>query len=163
MTTLKEKLKKAGGVGPMLVFINLPYIILTLVFMHKNPEVLNLAVLDSPVFRWLSAGWLLFGVGFWISAVVVFTRNFERGILLTKGPFGWCRNPIYASFIVFIIPAFAVYFHAGMLILVDLVFYVMFKVAIHGETRVLEREYGDAYCRYRKTVNEILPFPPRKH
>lgn len=34
---------------------------------------------------------------------------------------------------------------------------------IHGETRVLEREFGDAYQKYRKTVHEILPFPPRKH
>jgi len=39
------------------------------------------------------------------------------------------------------------------------VLYLNFKISIHGENKVLEREFGEAYENYRKRVNEIIPFP----
>lgn len=46
-----------------------------------------------------------------------------------------------------------------MILSIALVLYLNFKLSIHGENKVLERKFGEAYNTYRKNVNEIVPGP----
>lgn len=153
-----------GGIGPKLALISLPYIVLAMLVMQRDPQFLKLHIGNS---GWISvAGYAWIGIGFlfYIATIVVFLTDFKKGLLVTRGTFGLCRNPIYASFIVFFIPGLALVFQSGMIISIALVLYLNFKISIHGENKVLEREFGEDYADYRKCVNEIIPFPViRKH
>lgn len=148
-----------GGIGPRLALICLPYIILSIIVMYQYPEFFNLKFLDSPVVRVLGFIWLGLGTILWISSAIVFLKHFKTGKLITHGPFYLCRNPIYSSMIVFIIPSLGVIFHSGLLFSIALVLYIGFKISIHGENRILEKTFGEEYEYYQKTVNEIFPFP----
>jgi protein-S-isoprenylcysteine O-methyltransferase Ste14 len=148
-----------GGIGPKLALITLPYILLSILITQKDPQFLKLNLADA---EWITvAGYTLIGIGFlfYVTTIVVFLTDFKKGLLVTRGTFSLCRNPIYASFIVFFIPGLALVFQSGMILSVALVLYLNFKISIHGENKVLQREFGEAYIEYRKNVNEIIPFP----
>ena len=148
-----------GGIGPRLILMCLPYIILALSVGNKYPEFLNIQYFDQVGLKNLGIFWLTVGLAFWISSVIIFLTDFKTGILITRGTYSLCRNPIYASMIIFIIPAFALIFHSGLIASIDLVFYLGFKISIHGENILLERAFGNSYEIYKQSVNEILPFP----
>jgi protein-S-isoprenylcysteine O-methyltransferase Ste14 len=147
------------GCGPKLALLCLPYIILSLIVMYMYPEFLDLRFLNSIYAKVTGLIWLGFGITFWIYSAVFFLKYFKPGELITKGPFGLCRNPIYSSIIVFIIPSLALIFHSGLTFSIALVLYIGFKISIHGETNVLRRIFGEEYEIYEKSVNEIFPFP----
>jgi len=148
-----------GGIGPKLMLMCLPYIILALSVDFKYQEFLNIEYFDRVVFKYLGLFWLAAGFAFWISSVIIFLTDFKKGNLITRGTFGWCRNPVYASMIIFILPAFALIYHSGLIASIVLVFYIGFKISIHGENIVLKRTFGNEYEIYKQSVNEILPFP----
>jgi protein-S-isoprenylcysteine O-methyltransferase Ste14 len=148
-----------GGIGPKLMLLCLPYIILALSVGFKYPEFLNIEYFDHLVFKNLGLFWLVAGFAFWISSVIIFLTDFKTRKLITRGTFGWCRNPVYASLIIFILPAFALIYHSGLIASIVLVFYIGFKISIHGENILLERTFGNEYEIYKQSVNEILPFP----
>jgi len=147
------------GCGPKLALLSLPYIILSLIIMYMYPEFFDLRFLNSIYAKVTGLIWLGFGITFWIYSAVFFLKYFKPGELITKGPFGLCRNPIYSSIIVFIIPSLALIFHSGLTFSISLVLYIGFKISIHGETNVLRRIFGEEYEIYEKSVNEIFPFP----
>ena len=147
------------GCGPRLALLCLPYIILSLTIMIRYPEFLDLRFLDLTLLKVIGVIWLGMGLIFWGYSAVYFIKYFKPGTLLTKGPFAICRNPIYSSIIVFIIPALGIIFHSGLTLSIALVLYIGFKISIHGETSVLRKIFGEEYDKYVKSVNEIIPLP----
>ena len=147
------------GCGPRLALLCLPYVILSLIVMYKYPEFFNLRFLDFAFAKVAGFSWLGLGIIFWIYSAIYFLKYFKPGKLITKGPFALCRNPIYSSIIVFIIPALALIFHSGLLFTISLVLYIGFKISIHGEVNILRKIFGEKYEEYEKSANEIIPFP----
>jgi len=147
------------GCGPKLALLCLPYIILSIIVMFRYPEFFNLGFLDLAIIKYLGLIWSGLGMIFWIYSAIYFLKYFKPGKLITGGPFALCRNPIYSSIIVFIIPSLALIFHSGLILSISLVLYLGFKLSIHGETNVLRRIFGKEYDIYERSVNEIFPFP----
>jgi len=147
------------GCGPKLALLCLPYVILSLIVMYKYPGFFDLRFLDLPVAKVFGFIWLGMGVVYWIYSAVYFLKYFKPGKLITQGPFALCRNPIYSSIIVFIIPSLAIIFHSGLLFTISLVLYLGFKISIHGEVNILRKTFGEEYEIYEKSANEIIPFP----
>lgn len=148
-----------GGIGPKLALLCLPYIILSLIVMYRYPDFFDLGFLNFSNAKILGFIWLTLGVIYWLWAAIFFLIYFKGNNLITGGPFALCRNPIYSSIIVFIIPALALIFHSGLIFSVSLVLYIGFKISIHGERNLLRRIFGEEYEVYEKSVNEIFPFP----
>jgi protein-S-isoprenylcysteine O-methyltransferase Ste14 len=108
----------------------------------------------------LGCGFTAVGALFWGWTAVYFLRRFFSGRLLTGGPFAWCRNPIYASMIVFIVPGIALLWDAWPLLVADVALYVIFRRFIGREYAALARAFGREYERYEASVPELLPVPP---
>lgn len=147
------------GCGPKLALLCLPYVILSLIVMYRFPEFFDLKFLNLPFVKVLGIVWLALGMIFWIYSAIFFLKYFKPGKLITKGPFAFCRNPIYSSIIVFLIPSLALIFHSGLTLSISLVLYLGFRISIHGEVNVLRRTFAEEYEIYEKSVNEIIPFP----
>lgn len=149
-----------GGIGPKLALLGLPYVILSLAIMVHDPEFMDLGFLNTPFVKALGFVWLAIGFIFWVASAWIFLNRFKSGKLITKGTFAWCRNPIYASMILFIIPSLGVILHSGLILSIAVVLYIGFKISIHGEVILLKRTFGEAYEDYQRLVNELFPFPP---
>jgi protein-S-isoprenylcysteine O-methyltransferase Ste14 len=82
--------------------------------------------------------------------------------LATAGLFGIVRNPMYAAWIVFIIPGLVLLTRSWPLLLTPLVAYTAFKLLIRRENEYLEKRFGEDYRKYRAEVNELFPWPRKQ-
>lgn len=148
------------GVGPRMALALAPFLAATIWLRISHPA-FSAIPLPTALRLALGAGLLALGLAFWAWSAVHFIRHFFAGRLLTAGPFTWCRNPIYASFIVFLLPAAALLADAWPLLVADLALYLIFRGLIGDEDRMLAERFGAEYQAYRRRVGEVLPLPPR--
>lgn len=88
-----------------------------------------------------------------------FTVGFNKGELVTTGIFSVVRNPIYAAWILFILPGIMIFFQSWLMLATSLVTYIIFKAFIKEEEQYLEKTFGQAYLDYKSKVNGLFPFP----
>ena len=107
---------------------------------------------------WVGIILLIIGVYFWISSAILVKMAFESRRLVQTGVYGFSRNPMYAGFIVFIIPGLALVLNNMLLIVVSVAMFVVFKLRIGLEESFLSKEFGVEYERYRTRVPQLIPF-----
>jgi len=107
------------------------------------------------------AGCLLLaaGIPFCASAMLTLRRGFPKGELFTGGVYGWCRHPIYASWIVFLVPGLLLLLGSWNFVLVPLAMYAVLRLTVQREEEWLEATFGEKYRAYRERVPAVLPLP----
>jgi len=148
------------GVGPRMGLALAPWLAAAIGLRWWAPEMSAIPLLPPMPRFALGAVLLALGLAFWVWSAIHFIRRFFAGRLLTSGPFAWCRNPIYASFIVLLIPAAALMADAWPLLAADAALYVIFRKYIGVEDRMLADRFGAGYQAYRLRVGELVPLPP---
>lgn len=150
------------GVGPRMGLTWMPWLLAAIGLRVWGPALSAIPVLPAAVRLTLGAALLGLGLAFWAWSAAYFLRHFFAGRLLTSGPFAWCRHPIYASFIVLLVPAAALLANAWPLLAADLALYLVFLGFIGAEDRMLADRFGERYQQYRRRVGALLPVPPRR-
>ncbi len=100
----------------------------------------------------LGAVFLLAGVPFWLLSTGMFLLAYFRGRLETRGPFAVMPNPIYGSWIVFVIPGISLVLNWWPILLTSVVMYAAQRMFIHVEDDALRQKFGRQYDEYRKKV-----------
>jgi len=83
--------------------------------------------------------------------------NTTEGELVTHGPYGFVRNPIYAAVILFAWAGVGAHLNLvsvglGLLVLAGML------VRIFAEERELQAHYKDTYAAYCRRVKRLVPF-----
>lgn len=157
------KLLKAGngmnilGQGGRIILFTLPSLVAAIWLKRALPAIAALPSAFGPL-QPLGYVLLLPGVLLWLGGIVQLLLNFPRGKLVTRGAYGVCRNPIYASFIVFILPAISILTLAWVYFAVAVVLYLGVRLFIGKEEKQLLQVFGDEYARYLSRVSRIAPF-----
>lgn len=157
------KLIKAGngmnivGQGGKIILFTLPAAAAALWLQMKFPA---LAALPQALGFLRPAGFVLLapGAALWAGGLVQLLAAFSKGRLATTGAYGICRNPIYASFICFILPAVSLLARTWVWLAAAAFLYLGVGLFIGAEERKLLQVFGDEYARYRKRVGRVLPF-----
>jgi len=147
------------GVGPKIALPTLAYAALAGAATRMSPRICLLFSGISGAVLIAGALLILAGVALLIAAATAVTRAYRDGRLITSGVFALCRHPIYAAWIVLIVPGLMLLTRSWPLLLTPLLAYAVFKVLIHEEDDYLSRQFGTAYDDYRARVNELVPFP----
>ena len=141
------RLALAGGAGVAVVLLLRKCLGWTLPLPAAWAQVLRLA-----------GGFLLLaGLGFWADSVRRMVPAFRARRLATEGVYRRCRNPMYAAFIVFILPGLALAFNEFLILAVALAMYLEFRRHIGREEEFLRREFGAAYEQYARKVPQLFP------
>jgi protein-S-isoprenylcysteine O-methyltransferase Ste14 len=98
------------------------------------------------------------GLALWLTAVVQLLVGFPRGKLVTSGAYGVCRNPIYSSMALFVLPGVSLMTGTWAYLVPAAVLLVAVLVFIREEERDLLRVFGDEYRRYTARVHRVIPF-----
>jgi len=104
----------------------------------------------------LGALFLLVGVPFWLLSTGMFLLAYFRGRLETRGPFAVMPNPIYGSWILFVIPGISLVLNWWPVLLTSVVMYAAQRMFIREEDDALREKFGGQYDEYRKKV--LIPF-----
>lgn len=145
------------GVGPIWGLATLVYASVAVLAGRLRPDVVCL----PPDLHglWLAAGGILLLLGLGVYAVSLHALNegFRKGVLVTKGPFAAVRHPIYAAWILLVIPAAGLLLESWLLLTTPVIAYLAFKTVIGKEDRALGSQFGDVYRQYRSKTPELFP------
>ncbi len=105
-------------------------------------------------------GILLIAVGlyFWISSALLISKAFRSHRLEISGVYRLSRNPLYAAFIVFIVPGIAFLCNDLFICAVSLAMFAAFKLRIGKEEEFLRKEFGEEFQRYAQKIAQLIPF-----
>lgn len=85
------------------------------------------------------------------------TRNVGAPKLVTSGPFGYVRNPLYVSNIL-LYTGFAVMANLLWLAIATAVWFIIqYSLIVSREEEFLKGEFGGAFEKYRKSVPRFIP------
>lgn len=149
------------GVGPLIFIPALTYLLVLVPLRLKGGHWLGWSFLPRPVC--LPPAYVLLGLG--LSCYLLAFRQLRRaaraGRLATRGMFRCCRHPIYASWILVILPGLSLALGTVLAFAVVPYALLVFRLFIRGEERELERRFGGAYRAYRDRTLALIPWPPR--
>lgn len=147
------------GIGPKITIISCSYFIVASLLTLFYPEIFILKIVPYSFFIVTGSFLLTIGIPILIIAGLAVSRGFKKGELVTSGVFSFSRNPLYAAWILFLIPGVMMFFRSWLMLGTSLAAYGAFKIFIGEEYEYLRRTFGEAYDRYESSVNELIPLP----
>jgi protein-S-isoprenylcysteine O-methyltransferase Ste14 len=114
--------------------------------------------------------WILFGIAglFLGGGLALLSRALKelhrakvRDAPARYGTYSLCRHPVYASWILFLLPAIAILTGSWPMLGLPLAGWLGYKAAISREEKELEVRYGGTYTDYCAKTRELLPLPPK--
>jgi len=150
--------KTMGRWGVGLIFAPMSGIILTLfITLHYAFFTDFNFILPRNISQMFGIFFVVLGLVFYIASSIQLHGQFTKRKLITNGFYSFSRNPIYSSWILFIIPGSALIIDSVLLLLAPVLLYIMFRFLVVREEEYLEREYGDEYLEYKKRTGRIMP------
>jgi protein-S-isoprenylcysteine O-methyltransferase Ste14 len=146
------------GIGPLLVIVGGIAIIVILIIQNLCGLVVIVSSSWQQAFRVIGVIFLVIGLWFWSSSAVLIKKAFGSHRLETSGVYRLSRNPMYAGFIVFIIPGIAFVTGNLLIVFVSVLMFVCFKFLIKKEEEFLRREFGNEFEIYSRKVAQLIPF-----
>ena len=108
---------------------------------------------------------VLAGLGFFLSAIITLGQNFAAvaqvksdGNLVTRGPYGIVRNPIYLGYFLILVATPLAFGHLQNLAIAVALYLLGAVPRILLEERVLRAHFGATYDSYAARVNRLIPF-----
>jgi protein-S-isoprenylcysteine O-methyltransferase Ste14 len=160
---MKNKLKSPvglnpGGIGPKIFKSTMPFLIAGILLGIFFPSTFTFPFSIRFVLKIL--GWIMLGIGIlaYLLTMVHFLKNFSKGILITDGIFRLSRNPLYSSWILFILPGISFVTDNWTILISAIALYVFFVINIKEEEESLSAIFGDEYTQYCNKVGRIFFF-----
>lgn len=100
---------------------------------------------------------IVLGLIVMISGGATVMHAYNQDTLCTRGICGVCRHPIYAAWVVFLVPGIALLLNSWITLAAVPVLYVALRWFVRDEEAYLERRFGDEYRAYKRRVPAILP------
>jgi protein-S-isoprenylcysteine O-methyltransferase Ste14 len=149
------------GIGPKIGRILIPWLALT-IFLSYISNRFNFFTERNSALTISGAVLLVFGLIFYFTSVRLLLRGLKEGKLVTSGTFSLCQNPLYMSFILFLVPAIALLLNSWLVLTACVVGFVLLKVYVSKEYEILEDAFGDEYLKYKSETPEFIPLPFKK-
>lgn len=147
------------GIGPKFALVPIIYGLLAGLITWLYPEIFVIEGISYAVLATAGGVFLFMGLAMLVLTVREFNKGFNEGKLVTTGFFSISRNPIYASWILFILPGMMLFTKSWPLLTVPLAAYAGFKFFVKKEVDFLTKKFGPEYLGYKSKVNELLPIP----
>lgn len=149
------------GIGPKVAVVLLPWLALSIFLSSIYKERFLYTVSGSDTVLISGIILMIIGLVFYISTVKFLLRGIKETKLMTTGAYKLCQNPLYSSFILFLIPALSLILNSWLVLTTSVVGYVLFSIFVKQEYRELESIFGEEYLKYKSTTPEFFPNPFR--
>jgi protein-S-isoprenylcysteine O-methyltransferase Ste14 len=152
MTKRRVKEMGVGGVGPKIILPMIIMLALTIEISILYRPAFDFSFLSRELTLALGVLLLVIGVPLWLWSVMTFFIAYQKKELATGGPYKLMPNPVYSSWIVFIVPAIALLLNFWLVLATSVVMYLCQVRFIHEEDDYLRNQFGKKYEEYRKKV-----------
>jgi protein-S-isoprenylcysteine O-methyltransferase Ste14 len=147
------------GIGPQFTVWSVGYGAVCLLVSFLFPDVFLIDFVPAWVLVLLGALLVAVGVPFFFVSAAAVHRAYHAGRLLTGGIYALCRHPLYASWILLLVPGIVLIARTWLGLSVPVFMYVLLRILMREEEDYLESRFGEEYRAYRARVPAILPLP----
>ncbi|VBB09577.1 phospholipid methyltransferase [Lucifera butyrica] len=144
------------GVGPQIAISTLIYLVLML-YIDKIIHNLTIISEEFSILHFLSGILIITGFVIWFIAVRTIFTMYKLDYLYRDGFYAFCRHPLYADFIVILVPGFCLLSNSWLVLTTPFFMYLAFRYFIKKEEQHLIEQFGEAYIQYKQEVNAIIP------
>jgi len=150
------------GIGPKIAIVLLPWLAATIILSCTKHELFKFGNGGSNILLIPGIMLMVLGLGFYFSTVRLLLKGLKETRLVTSGTYNLCQNPLYASLILFIIPALSLLLNSWLILTSSLIGYILFKIFIKKEYNELETFFGENYLKYKRETPEFFPLPLKR-
>lgn len=148
---MKSKMNIAG-VAPIIAIPTFLYLILTIIITYSAGTTFKITLHSSTAMIVVGVLMILFGAVIVASCARKLLKSFDKGILLTDGLYKFFRNPMYAAYLIFIIPGICILFNSWLALTALILNYILFSILIKREYQYLHGKFGKEYEDYLAKV-----------
>ena len=145
------------GVGPKFTILSISYSLVILFVSCYFYPFFRINFLSRSSLITIGIILILIGIPLCIISVFAINRAYNSGKLVTRGIYRCCRHPMYASWVVFIVPGMVLLANSWIGLTVPLVMYVLLCILVKKEEIYLGEQFGEEYVEYKKKVPSVLP------
>lgn len=150
------------GVGPAVAVPTACYGLAATVASLVWPSASAILWVPYPLLATVGGVLLAVGVAWYAIGVRTVHRAYRAERLVTDGLYAVCRHPIYAAWILFLLPALGLLADSWLVLSAAVVMYVLTRLLVRREERSLEAQFGEPYAEYKRRTNAIFPTLPRR-
>lgn len=146
------------GVGPIFAALSVMYGFITFIISLYFYPFLKIRFIQDQILMILGIILVVIGVTFLIISVKTVYKAYNSDKLVTTGVYKFCRHPLYASWVIFIVPGVVLLFNSWIGLTTPIFMYVILRILVKKEEIYLERRFGIQYLEYKKKVPCIFPY-----
>jgi protein-S-isoprenylcysteine O-methyltransferase Ste14 len=154
---MNEKMSR-WGVGPIFALLSLTYAALLEILIRLLKLQFPMDLISHSILVIIGVCLILIGVPFFVVALLSVHRAYSADKLITTGIFSLCRNPVYASWIVFFVPGIMLIRANWLGVTIPVFMYIVVRLMIKREENYLVSIFGNEYLDYKKKIMCIMPF-----
>jgi len=154
---MKEKMSR-WGIGPIFTTLSLIYGLMTIIISYSFQPFFRMAFIPYRFLFFLGIFLIVIGFPFVMASAITVMRAYNADKLVTDGMFKFCRHPLYASWVVFIVPGIALLSNSWIALTTPIFMYFILYVLVKKEEAYLENVFSTEYANYKKKVPCILPY-----
>ena len=160
----KRVARHVGSLTILALALAVPYFVGALAYVLAPSLIAPLLIPLSDWFRVIMACVAAFGIGFAAWGLRVLGKNWapsmtgvrEDSELVTTGPYGIVRNPIYLGAFIFL-PSLALVGSNWLMLLPAIALCVILFTQVDEEEATVMDRFGDAYREYMKRTPKLIP------
>ena len=153
---MREKMSR-WGIGTIFAPLSILYGIVMILISYYYCPVFQIEIIPYNVVSVLGIVLIIIGIPFHIISAVTVMRAYNADSLVTSGIFQCCRHPLYASWVIFIVPGIALLVDSWIGLTTPIFMFIILRILVRKEETYLEEVFGSGYLEYKKNVPCIVP------
>ena len=145
------------GVGPVFAALSISYGLMMVAISRSFYPAFRIPFAPYGLLSILGIALMSIGAVFFIISVKTVMRAYNAEALVTDGIFRCCRHPLYASWVVFIVPGIVFLMNSWIGLTAPIFMYYLLRALVKKEEVYLEDVFGSEYRQYKKKTPCILP------
>lgn len=146
------------GVGPIFALLSFAYAVVLEILVRLFKLYFPMDFMPYSILLIIAICLFLFGVPFFIIALISVHRAYSANRLIASGVFALCRNPVYSAWIVFFVPGLMLIRANWLGMTTPIFMYLLLHLLIKKEEDYIVSVFGQEYIDYKKRVMCIMPF-----
>lgn len=145
------------GVGPKFAALSIIYGLAAIIISRYLDPLFQIGIVPYWILLILGIFLILIGVPFLIIAMSTVVRAYHADKLVTDGIYKFCRHPLYAAWVVFIVPGIVLPVNSWIGLTTPIFMYFILRILVREEEAYMESVFGLEYLEYKKNVPCIFP------
>ncbi len=143
--------------GPKFAALSIIYGLAAIIISRYLDPLFQIGIVPYWILLILGIFLILIGVPFLIIAMSTVVRAYHADKLVTDGIYKFCRHPLYAAWVVFIVPGIVLPVNSWIGLTTPIFMYFILRILVREEEAYMESVFGLEYLEYKKNVPCIFP------